>query len=178
MWEEYVQVQLIFGIISVVVRVVVAGINVIGHHLLWTVYKGFQIAHGFSIIILVIIKLFSLLQVFTYLQRCRSTRSSPSCVTVKSFIDWLLSFFLCKNMISYYKLSTFSCLVTTTTTSTTTTTTTTTTMTATAYTTTMVTTTNPTTTTITTTNYPTTTTATATPTTIGMTNQSNILSEK
>ena len=67
MWEEYVQVQLIFGIISVVVRVVVAGINVIGHHLLRTVYKGFQIANGFSIVILVFIKLFNLLQVCSYL---------------------------------------------------------------------------------------------------------------
>ena len=67
MWEEYVQVQLIFGIISVVVGVVVAGINVIDHHLLRTVYKGFQIVNGFSIVILVIIKLFNLLQVFTLL---------------------------------------------------------------------------------------------------------------
>ena len=62
MWEEYVQVQLFYGIISVVVGVVVAGINVITH-LLRTVYKGFQIANGFSIVILVIIKLFNLLQV-------------------------------------------------------------------------------------------------------------------
>ena len=65
MWEEYVQVQLFYGIISVVVGVVVAGINVITH-LLRTVYKGFQIANGFSIVILVIIKLFNLLQVCTY----------------------------------------------------------------------------------------------------------------
>ena len=72
MWEEYVQVQLIFGIISVVVGAVVVGINVKRHHLLRTVYKGFRIVNGFSIVILVIIKLFNLLQVCTYLQRCRS----------------------------------------------------------------------------------------------------------
>ena len=74
MWEEYVQVQLIFGIISVVVGIVAAGINVIGHHLLRTVYKGFQIANGFSIVILVIIKLFNLLQVCTYLITYRDAR--------------------------------------------------------------------------------------------------------
>ena len=63
MWEEYVQVQLILGIISVVVGTIVVGINVKCHHLLRTVYKGFRIANGFSIVILVIIKLFNLLQV-------------------------------------------------------------------------------------------------------------------
>ncbi len=61
MWEDCVQVHLIFGITSVVVGAVVAGFNVIGHHLLRTVYKGFQIANGFLIAILVIIKLFNLL---------------------------------------------------------------------------------------------------------------------
>ena len=63
MWEEYVQVQLILGIISVVVETIVVGINVKCHHLLRTVYKGFRIANGFSIVILVIIKLFNLRQV-------------------------------------------------------------------------------------------------------------------
>jgi hypothetical protein len=57
MWEENVQVS-ILGINSVVVGMVVAGINVIGQHLLQGVYKGFQKANGFSIMILVIIKLF------------------------------------------------------------------------------------------------------------------------
>ena len=63
MWEEYVQVELIIGVISVVVGAIVVGINVMIHLLLRTVYKGFRIANGFSIVILVIIKLFNLLQV-------------------------------------------------------------------------------------------------------------------
>ena len=54
MWEEYVQVQLIFGINSVVVGTVVAGVTVDGHHLLQTVYKGFQTANGLTIVNLVI----------------------------------------------------------------------------------------------------------------------------
>ena len=58
MWEENVQVQLIFitnGL--VVVGMHVAGVNVNGHHLLPTVYKGFLTANGFSIVNLVIMKL-------------------------------------------------------------------------------------------------------------------------
>jgi len=51
-----VQVTLNFGIISVVVGINVAGINVIGHHLLRT--ASLQKANGYSIMILVIIKLF------------------------------------------------------------------------------------------------------------------------
>ena len=63
MWEEYVQVELIIGVISVVVGAIVVGINVMIHLLLRTVYKGFRIANGFSIVILVFIKLFNLHQV-------------------------------------------------------------------------------------------------------------------
>ena len=68
MWEENVLVQLIFTIKSlVVVGTHVAGVNVNGHHLLKTVYKGFQTVNGFSIVNLVIMKLSN--QVCTYLQR-------------------------------------------------------------------------------------------------------------
>ena len=79
MWEEYVQVDHIFGVISVVVGTIVVGINVIGHHLLRAVYKGFRIANGFSIVILVFIKLFNLLQVCTYLQRYWSRGRGIAC---------------------------------------------------------------------------------------------------
>jgi hypothetical protein len=61
--ELDVQVTLNFGIISVVVGMVVAGINVIGNHLLRS--ASLQIANGFSMKNWVIMKLVNLLQVHT-----------------------------------------------------------------------------------------------------------------
>ena len=90
MWEEYVQVELIFGVISVVVGPIVVGINVIGHHLLRAVYKGFRIANGFSIVILVFIKLFNLHQV-----NCSFLKLKKYTVGIKEIFSNLL---FCANL--------------------------------------------------------------------------------